>query len=162
MWIKPVTEETISEASRAIAEREGVRIGSVKSGTLLQNAVVFDCVEMNGWRMDAELQRLVGKRLGDILEYTISRENNSQKCLKYFTGCLMDQGIDPETYQWTEEEQLIVDYAKAICRDFHNIPQDVKDRLLAAYTEEQIAVITGMAVVITADNMFESIMEIPA
>ena len=27
---------------------------------------------------------------------------------------------------------------------------------------EQIAVITGMAVVITADNLFESIMEIPA
>jgi hypothetical protein len=154
-WITPVTYETASDAVKKILDERGRDIlqRSNKIGTLLKNAVVYDSVEINGWRMDAELQRLVSKRLGDLLEYAISKENNSYICTKYFTKCLKDQGIDPETTEFTEEEKLILEYGTAIARDFHNISDDLKDRLKKTFTEEQI-------VVITADNYFETIMDL--
>ncbi len=160
-WIKPVTYETASKEVKAIIDQRGSEIlKSNKAATLLKNAVVYDSVEINGWRMDAELQRLVSKRMGDLLEYVISKENNSYICTNYFTRCLKEQGIDFETTEFTEEEKLIIEYGRAIARDFHNIPQDLKERLKKAFTEEQIVVITGMAVVITADNYFETILEL--
>lgn len=158
-WITPVTYEEASEdAKKFIDEREGA-LKSEKCAVLLKNAVVYDSVEKNGWRMDEELQRLVGKRMGDLLEYVISVENKSVVCSRYFTKCLAEQGIDFETTEFTEKEKLIIEYSQAIARDFHNIPDDLKTRLKAAFTEEQIVVITGMAVVITADNYFETIMD---
>ncbi len=159
-WIQPVTYETASEEVKAILDKEPELLHSNKAATLLRNAVVYDSVERNGWRMDAELQRLVSKRMGDLLEYVISRENRSDKCTRYFEQCLRDQGIDFEKTEFTEQEQAIIDYGRAIARDFHHIPQELKDRLKKLFTEEQIAVITGMAAVITADNYFETIMDL--
>ena len=160
-WITPVTYETASDEVKAIIDERGHDVlKSNKVATLLKNAVVYDSVEINGWRMDAELQRLVSKRLGDLLEYVISKENDSYICTNYFTKCLKEQGIDFETTEFTEEEKLIIEYGQAIARDFHNIPQDLKERLRKVFTEEQIVVITGMAVVITADNYFETILDL--
>jgi len=160
-WLTPATTETASEAVKELIREHNIDINrSQKVATLLINAVVYDSVEINGWRMDAELQRLVGKRKGDLLEYVISRVNNSDVCLRYFTKCLAEQGIDFETTEFDEEEKLIIEYATAIATDFHVIPDDLKRRLREKFTDEQIAVITGMAVVINADNMFETIMDV--
>lgn len=160
-WIEPITYETASSEAKAIIDQRGHEIlKSNKVSTLLKNAAVYDSVEINGWRMDAELQKLVGKRMGDLLEYVISKENNSCICTNYFTKCLKEQGIDFEKTEFTEEEKLIIEYGQAIARDFHNIPTDLKDRLKKVFTEEQIVVITGMAVVITADNYFETILDL--
>ena len=159
-WITPVTYEEASEDARRFIDERAGALQSEKCAVLLKNAVVYDSVEKNGWRMDAELQRLVGKRMGDLLEYVISTENKSVVCSRYFTKCLAEQGIDFETTKFTEKEKLVIEYGQAIARDFHNIPDDLKARLKAAFTEEQIVVITGMAVVITADNYFETIMEL--
>lgn len=159
-WIKPITyEEASADAKKYIDERQGA-LQSEKCAVLLKNAVVYDSVEKNGWRMDDEVQRLVGKRLGDLLEYVISVENKSVICSRYFTKCLADQGIDFENTEFTEQEELVIAYGKAIAKDFHSIPEDLKRRLKEAFTEEQIVVLTGMAVVITADNYFETIMDL--
>ena len=160
-WLTPATIETASDAVKDLIREHDININkSQKVATLLLNAVVYDSVEKNGLRMYAELQRLLSKRKGDLLEYVISRENNSDVCLRYFTKCLAEQGIDFETTQFDDEEKLIIEYGTAIARDFHNIPDDLKKRLRGAFTDEQIAVITGMAVVINADNMFETIMDV--
>lgn len=160
-WITPITYDTATpDVKKLIDEQHIDWKRSNKVATLLKNAVVYDSVEKNGWRMDAELQRLVGKRMGDLLEYVISAENHSYICTQYFTKCLKDQGIDFETTEFTPQEQLIIEYGRAIVRDFHNIPEDLKKRLKEAFTEEQIVVITGMAVVIDADNHFETILDL--
>ena len=159
-WITPVTYETASEESKAILDKIGhEKLQSKKLSLLLKNAVVYNCVELNCWPMDDELQRVVGKRLGDLLEYVIAREHKAPFCLRAYTRCMEQHGIDFETTQFTEEEQLIIEFGQAVARDFHNIPKDLKERMSKVFTEEQIAVITGMAVVTTADNMFETIME---
>lgn len=159
-WIKPVTYETASEEAKAILDRIGhEKLQSQKLGLLLKNAVVYDSVEINCWHMDDELQKVIGKRLGDLLEYVIAREHKAPYCLRAYTRCMEQHGIDFETTEFTEEEKLIIEFGQAVARDFHNIPRDLKDRMLKVFTQEQIAVITGMAVVTTADNMFETILE---
>ena len=160
-WINPITYEKASDSVKAFLDENGKdTLHSNKAATLLNNMVVYDSVEMNGWRMDAELQRLLSKRLGDLLEYVISSENHSRICTAYFRKCLEEQGIDFKTTVFNTQEKLIIEYGQAIARDFHNIPEDLKQRMKEAFTEEQIVVITGMAVVITADNYFETIMDL--
>lgn len=56
-WVKPVTYESASDEVKAIIDKRGHDIlKSEKVATLLKNSVVYDSVEINGWRMDAELQ----------------------------------------------------------------------------------------------------------
>lgn len=98
-WIEPVTYETASNEVKTIIDQRGSEIlKSNKVATLLKNAVVYDSVEINGWRMDAELQRLVSKRMGDLLEYTISKANNSYICTNYFTITDMAVVITADNY----------------------------------------------------------------
>ena len=159
-WIKPVTYETASEESKAILDKIGHETLQIqKLGLLLKNAVVYNSLEINCWHMDAELQKAVGKRLGDLLEYVIAREHKAPYCLRAYTRCMEQHGIDFETTEFTEEEKLIIEFGQAVARDFHNIPRELKNRMLKVFTEEQIAVITAMAVLTTADNMFETILE---
>ena len=47
-----------------------------------------------------------------------------------------------------------------LAQNIHGISQDVKDRMKKYFTTEQIVVLTGMAAVISADNIFESVLEI--
>ena len=159
-WITPVTYETAPAGSKAILDEIGHdKLEIKKLAWLLKNPVVYNSVEVNCWPLDAELQRVVGKRLGDLLEYVIAREHKAPFCLRAYSQCMERHGIDFETTEFTEEEKLIIEFGQAVARDFHNIPRDLKDRMSKVFTEEQIAVISAMAVVTTADNMFETIME---
>lgn len=78
-WIAPITYETASPEVREILdhkEKDYLERCS-KFAYQLRNHVVYDSVETNAWRMDGEVQRVVGKRYGDLLEYYISLENGA-------------------------------------------------------------------------------------
>ena len=160
-WVRQVSMESAGDDARKYIREHGIDLETPgKAAIELNNAVVYEAVELNAWKMDDELQRLVGKKIGDLLEYAISVENRSVVCSRYFTKCIRDDGYDPENLELNEKERAVFDYGTAIARDFHHIPQDVKDGLKKHFTDEEIVVITGMAVVISADNLFETILEI--
>ena len=161
-WIKPVTYETASPEVKKYLDEQGHDIlnRSKKLPYQLKNRVVYSAVEENAWKMDDEVQRLVGKRYGDLLEYTISNENHSQICTAYYKKCLTDQGIDPDSPDYDEKEQAVVDFATAVVRNNGNIPEAVRSALLKNFSEEQITVLAGMAVVASGDTLYERIFDL--
>ena len=128
--------------------------------TLLHNVTAFDALEDRSYAVDRELQRLVGKRAADFFEYAISLENDCLVCSTYFGKLLRDNGIDFETFAFTDREQLLIDYGRAMAKDPKGVPDELFEKLKAEFTEEELVVITTMGVFMIANNYFNDILQV--
>lgn len=154
-------EKASQEVKKAVEEHiaKGHRITSEKR-TLLHNVPSFLALEESSYMLDAELQRLIGKRAADFYEYAISVQNECFVCTAYFTNLLKTNGIDFDTFDFTEQERLLIEYGQAIAKN----PKDVSDELFARmkneFTDEELVVITTMGVLMIANNNFNDILQV--
>lgn len=166
-WITPITAGDASGKAKEYIEKYQLDLNIARKAAVeLNDPVVFECVERNAWDMDDEVKKKVGGRYADILEAAVSVANRSVVCSTFYTGLLKERyGIDvlndPQfRSKFDEKDAVVWDYGTQIAQDMHGMTQELKDRLLSAFTQEQILVLTGMAAVVQADNTFESILEI--
>lgn len=139
---------------------EGYRLTNEKL-TLLHNVTAFNALEVQSYALDRELQRLVGKRAADFFEYAISLQNDCLVCSRYFANLLRKNGIeDFENFAFTDEEQLLIDYGRAMAKDPKRIPDALFERLRAAFSEETIVVATAMGVFMIANNVFNDALQV--
>lgn len=110
--------------------------------------------------MDEELASIVGKRAADIYEYAISAANDCIVCTTYFKKLLDSEGIDIHNFEFTKDEELLVEFARALANDPRHIPADLKDRMQARYNDREFVVITSMGIMMLANNYFNDIMEV--
>ena len=150
------------EAQAAVDEhlRQGYRLTNEKL-TLLHNATAFEALEAQSYAVDRELQRLVGKRAADFFEYAISVENDCIVCTTYFRKLLRSMGIENfEDFAFTPEEELMIEYGRAIAKNPKRIPEELFERLHAVFNEETIVVMTTMAVFMIANNVFNDALQV--
>ncbi|MBO6004550.1 MAG: hypothetical protein J6Q00_03130 [Verrucomicrobia bacterium] len=150
------------EVKEAIAKHlsQGYRLTNEKL-TLLHNVTAFEALEAQSYAVDRELQRLVGKRAADFFEYAISVENDCIVCTTYFGKLLRSMGIeDFEHFAFTPEEELMIEYGRAIAKNPKRIPEELFERLHAVFDEETIVVMTTMAVFMIANNVFNDALQI--
>ena len=161
--IAPVNLTDLSpEAKAAVDEhlRQGYRLTNEKL-TLLHNATAFEALEAQSYAVDRELQRLVGKRAADFFEYAISVENDCIVCTTYFGKLLRSMGIeDFEHFAFTPEEELMIEYGRAIAKNPKRIPDELFEKLCAIFDEETIVVMTTMAVFMIANNVFNDALQV--
>ena len=139
---------------------DGYRLTNEKL-TLLHNVTAFNALEAQSYALDREFQRLVGKRAADFFEYAISLENDCLVCSRYFANLLRKNGIeDFEHFSFTDEEQLLIDYGRAMARDPKQIPDELFEKLRSAFSEETIVVATAMGVFMIANNVFNDALQI--
>lgn len=105
--IKKIVADHVAEGHTITAEKR----------TLLHNAAAFNAVEAGSYALDDELARLIGKRAADFYEYAISQANGCLVCSIYFRNLLKKNGIDFDTFEFTPEEQVLIDYGRAIAND---------------------------------------------
>ena len=161
--IAPVNLTDLSpEAKAAVDEhlRQGYRLTNEKL-TLLHNVSAFEALEAQSYAVDRELQRLVGKRATDFFEYAISVQNDCIVCTTYFSKLLRSMGIeDFEHFAFTPEEELMIEYGRAIAKSPKQIPEELFERLRSAFDEETIVVMTTMAVFMIANNIFNDALQV--
>ena len=161
--IEPMNpSEASPKAQAAIDEhlRQGYRLTNEKR-TLLHNAVAFNALEAQSYAVDKELQRLVGKQAADFFEYAISVQNDCIVCTTYFSKLLRSMGIeDFEHFAFTPEEELMIEYGRAIAKSPKQIPEELFERLRSAFDEETIVVMTTMAVFMIANNIFNDALQV--
>ena len=148
--IKEIIDRHVAEGHRMTGEKR----------TLLHNAAAFEALETSSYHLDDELQRLIGKRAADFFEYAISVENDCIVCTTYFGNLLKSNNIDFETFAFTPEEELLIEYGRAIAKDRKHIPDELFERLEKTFTTEQIVVITTMGVMMVANNYFNDILDV--
>lgn len=161
--IAPVNLTDLSpEARDAVDEhlRQGYRVTNEKL-TLLHNVAAFEALEAQSYAVDRELQRLVGKRAADFFEYAISVENDCIVCTTYFGKLLRSMGIeDFEHFAFTPEEELMIEYGRAIAKNPKRIPDELFESLREVFDEETIVVMTTMAVFMIANNVFNDALQV--
>ena len=155
-------ETASEEVKKVVADHvaDGYRITNEKL-TLLHHVPSFNALELESYKLDRELQKIVGKRAADSYEYAISLQNDCLVCSTYFTKLLKKNGIDDfNTFNFTDEERLLIAYARAIADDPKNVSDELFEQLKARYTEEEIVVITTMGVFMIANNYFNDILQV--
>ena len=63
-------------------------------------------------------------------------------------------------FAFTNKEQLLIDYGRALARDAKHIPDELFDRLRSAFSEETIVVATAMGVFMIANNVFNDALQV--
>ncbi len=154
-------ENAPQEVKTAIEEHlaKGHRITSEKR-TLLHNVPAFLALEESSYMLDAELQRLIGKRAADFYEYAISVQNECFVCTAYFTNLLKKNNIDFNTFDFTERERLLIEYGQAIAKDPKGVSDELFRRMKQEFNEEELVVITTMGVLMIANNNFNDILQV--
>ena len=139
---------------------QGYRITNEKL-TLLHNVTAFHALEEESYAVDRELQRLVGKRAADFFEYAISLENECVVCSSYFGKLLRQNEItDFDHFDFTPEEKLLIEYARAIAKDPKHVPDALFKLLKDRFDDETIVVLTTMGVFMIANKYFNDILQV--
>ncbi|MBQ9327367.1 MAG: hypothetical protein IJ225_02375 [Solobacterium sp.] len=160
--IRKIDPETASEeVKEAIAAHlsQGYHLTNEKL-TLLHSVPCFLAIEESSYAVDRELQKLIGKRAADIYEYAISDANECLVCSLYFRDLLKREGIDIATLEFTEEETLLIEFAKALAKDAMHVPSELKDRMQEKFDDHAFVVITTMGIMMLANNYFNEIAEV--
>lgn len=154
-------ETAREEVKQTVAEHlsQGYKISNEKL-TLLHNITAFKALEESSYTLDKELQRLIGKRAGDFFEYAISVQNDCLVCNSYFTKLLEENGINVDTFEFTERENLLIAYGRAMAENPKQIPEELFTQLKKEFTEEEIVVITTMGALMIANNYFNDILQV--
>lgn len=151
--------ENVKDAIQEHVDK-GYRITNEKL-TLLHNVVAFKALEEQSYELDRELQRLIGKRAADFYEYAISLENDCIVCSTYFEKLLEQNGVtDFESFEFTDRENLLIAYGRAIADNHKNIPEELFEKLRQEFNEEEIVVITTMGLFMIANNYFNDILQV--
>ena len=151
--------EDVRKAAEAHLAK-GYRMTNEKR-TLLHNAVAFEALEGMSYAVSAEMKKFTGHRAANLFQYAISLENDCLVCSTYYRRAMADLGLDSlDEGQFTPDEALLVEYARAIVRNHKAVPTELLQRLLNRFGEEGVVVITTMAMFMIGNNYFNDILRV--
>ncbi|WP_026668982.1 carboxymuconolactone decarboxylase family protein [Butyrivibrio sp. AE3006] len=127
--------------------------------TLIHSLPAFHAL-MEWFPLEEDIESFLGERAVNFFCYAISTTNDCLLCSVFFKKILDDAGIDFETFDFTEEEKILIDYGRAIVKDANSIPPEIFDRLHEKWNEEQIVSITAFATIMIATNIINKTLQI--
>ena len=127
--------------------------------TLIHSLPAFHAL-MEWFPLEEEIEAFLGERAVNFFSYAISTTNECLVCSIFFKKILDDAGIDFEHFAFTEEEQLLIDYGRAIVKDANHVPAEIFTRLKQKWSEEQIVAITAFATIMIATNLINKTLQV--
>ena len=155
--IDNASQEVKDAINRHVADGHSI---TNEKRTLLHNIPSFWALEGKSYELSAELKKFISPRAANLFEYAISVENDCLVCTTYYKKYMEAIGVDINNLDYTEEEELVIEYAQAIVRDRKNIPLDLFDRIKARIGEEGLVVLTTMGMFMIANNYFNDILHV--
>lgn len=160
-YISQVTYENSSDAVKKEIDdqiKSHGRITNMKL-TLLHSLPAFHAL-MEWFPLEETIEKFLGERAVNFFCYAISTENDCLLCGTFFAKILKDLNIDFDTFDFTDEERVLIDYGRAIVKDANNVPPEIFDRLKSYWNEEQIVAITAFATIMIATNLINKVLQV--
>lgn len=159
--ISQVTYENASEEVKKLIDEQIKNHGRITNMklTLLHSIPSFHAL-MEWFPLEETIEEFLGERAVNFFCYAISTENDCLLCSTYFEKILKDLNIDFETFEFTEEENILIRYGRAIVDDANNVPQEIFDDLKKHWNEEQIVAITAFATIMIATNLINKVLQV--
>lgn len=160
-YISQVEYET---ASREVKEqfdfqiKHHGRITNMKK-TLLHSMPSYRAL-MEWYTLKDAVQPFLGERGVNFYCYAISTENNCLICSTFFRQILDDLHIDFETFEFTGQEKLLIDYGRALVSAPHEIEEAILTDLKRYFNEEQIVALTSFGSLMIATNLINTALRV--
>lgn len=158
--ISLITEENAgAETLRAMREHEasGARMSNMKR-TMLHNVPLFEAMNHIMATADSQLRGRIPHRAMIIFFHAVTMGNDCMVCGSVFRKLALALGVeDLNTFELTDEEQDLVDFAAALTRDANHIPDEVYERLQRRYDEDTLVILVMNAVLTMTSNYFNNI-----
>jgi alkylhydroperoxidase family enzyme len=138
--------------------RKHGRITNMKR-TLLNHPQAFD-VYMQWYDLRDSLTSFISEDAATYFAYAISTGNDCLICATFFRKILIDAGKNPDELQLTENEQLLVDFGRAIAQNPHNVSDAIYEKLRALYNDQQITLLIAFAGIMVATNLFNTVAQV--
>ncbi len=160
-YISQVEYDTASEEVKKEIDdqiRKHGRITNMKL-TLLHSLPAYHAL-MEWFPLEETIEAFLGERAVNFFCYAISTENDCLICSTFFKKILDDLKIDFLTFNFTEEEDLLIRYGSAIVKDANHVPPEIFDELKKHWNEEQIVAITAFATIMIATNLINKSLDV--
>ena len=150
-------EEITGEAKKAYDELNSKgKITNMKL-VMLQDYGTYKA--FMGWYDSwASLEKTVGLRAATIYAHAISTTNGCQLCSLFFISDLKELGIDPASFETSENEALLQQLGQQIVKDPTKVSDELLNGLRKFYTDEEIIIIVGFGAQMQATNNFNSVL----
>ena len=150
-------EELTGEAKKAYDELNSKgKITNMKL-VMLQDYGTYKA--FMGWYDSwASLEKTVGLRAATIYAHAISTTNGCQLCSLFFISDLKELGIDPASFETSENEALLQQLGQQIVKDPTKVSDELFDGLRKFYNDTEIITIVGFGAQMQATNNFNSVL----
>ena len=160
-YISKVNYEDASDEVKGLIDKQIKEHGKITNMklTLLHSVPAYHAL-MEWFPLEETIEAFLGERAVNFFCYAISEENECLLCSAFFRKILKELDIDFDTFAFTEEENLLIQYGKAIVNDANHIPKKLLDELKKHWNEEQIVAITAFATIMIATNIINKSLDV--
>lgn len=158
--IEPIEYEKMSTEAKSAHDEytKNSKVNNMKL-TLLHNVSAFNV--MNGFHtLCDEAKKFLSELDVNLFCYAISFENDCMACSAVFKAFLDEQGVDFDTLIMTPVQQALVSFGRNVADNPHEVFDDQLDELKEFFNDEQLVVITSLAAMMVASNIFNTVFDI--
>jgi len=140
-------------------ERHPGRLTNMKA-VLLHNLPAFEAY-MEWYALADELAAHIGDRGVNLFSSAISEANECLVCSVFFRRILIDAGEDPDALVTTPEDDLLLEFGRAIATTPSAIPAELRARVEATWPAEVRLVLVAFAGQMVATNLLNTVGQVP-
>ncbi len=157
--ISQIDYDTAPEAVQAAHDEEIRLRGHVTNmkRTLMHSPPAWRAY-MEWYTLRDELAKVLPDRAFWLFSHAISSTNDCLICTLFFRRALIDAGFPPEEFEPTEEEQLLIDFGRAIVCNSNAVPEEIWSRIRARYDEPTRVDLVAFAGLMIATNIFNNVV----
>jgi hypothetical protein len=151
-----LSDEARSERAQLLEARG--RVSNVRAA-LLGHIPSFRAY-LEWYTLKDELVPVIGEIGVTLLSHAISAENGDTAASLFFRRVLEEEGQDPDAPR-QGREALLVDFGRGLARNPHEIPDELYERVAAAFPPEQRVQLVAFAGLVVAINVVNIAGRVP-
>ncbi len=158
--IEPIKYEYANEETKLVHDEYAKKasLNNMKL-TLLHDVTAFNV--MNGFHTLCDrAKQFLSEFDVNLFCYAISFENDCMACSSVFKAFLDGQGVDFDTLIMTPVQQALVSFGRNVADNPHEVYDDQIEEMKEFFTDEQLVVITSLAAMMVASNIFNTVFDI--
>lgn len=158
--IKPICYENADVRTKLVCDEyaKKSKLNNMKL-TLLHDVTAFDV--MNGFHTLCERAKEFLSELDiNLFCYAISFENDCMACSSVFKAFLDEQGVNFDTFIMTPVQQVLVSFGRNVADNPHEVDEEQIEELKEFFTDEQLVLMTSLAAMMVASNIFNTVFDI--
>jgi hypothetical protein len=159
--ILPLNDAILSTSVKEAFEEHVIKYNgryTNMKATLAHSLVSFE-VYMQWYRLYAEVEAILGKRLASMYSFAISEASDCPLCSTFFRKIIIDSGETPESLQLNDAEKQLLSFGSSIAKYQGHINDDVYKPIEALYSRQDLVVLIAFAGQMIATNIFNNVIE---